>query len=170
VQINGISSIHQILESLTAWDCRSAITFILRCQQRRTPLENILAADRDYMKRKYSIYTRIKFWLESPEFPMRENSLQMDLYYQTIVARLALRAHRLEHGRYPATLRELVPELLDSCPTDPWTGKALIYRPGDDSDRYILYSAGPDGNDEGGLGDDISVETLLKLNWPKYKK
>jgi hypothetical protein len=73
------------------------------------------------------------------------NSAQNNL----LVASFALRAYALEHGRYPATLKELVPSYLNAVPTDPFsTGKALRYTLS--GKRYLLYSIGPDGKDDGG--------------------
>ncbi len=58
---------------------------------------------------------------------------------------------RLKSGRYPASLSELPAELLAAIPTDPFTSKPLLYtvRP----DGVTVYSAGPDGADDGGTLD-----------------
>lgn len=66
-----------------------------------------------------------------------------------LAAALALRAYRLDQGAYPGELSDLVPDYLDSIPQDPFAGDApLRYRI--DGDRYVLYSIGPDGVDDGG--------------------
>ena len=86
---------------------------------------------------------------------------------------LALRTWQLEHGgRYPASLRELVPSVLAALPTDPFSGQSFGYipsqgqtvprlgtvlgladmkkvalrptRPG----QWLLYSVGPDKKDD----------------------
>lgn len=62
---------------------------------------------------------------------------------------LALRAYQLEHKSYPATLTALAPDYLEQIPTDPFSLKApLCYQVKGDS--YLLYSVGPDGEDDGG--------------------
>jgi hypothetical protein len=69
------------------------------------------------------------------------------------VARLGCEVFRLRHGRYPAGWNDLVPEILPRAPIDPWTGRALGYRPdaGElEPGRPLLYSAGPDKVDDGG--------------------
>ncbi|MCW3100054.1 MAG: hypothetical protein JWL77_5672 [Chthonomonadaceae bacterium] len=62
---------------------------------------------------------------------------------------LALHAYRLEHGRYPVSLTELTPAYLKRLPDDPFavqgTFKYLVK-----GGRYVLYSVGPDGKDDGG--------------------
>ena len=62
---------------------------------------------------------------------------------------LALRAYRLEHGTYPASLDALVPSYLPAVPDDPFALSSLLhYRRTKQS--YVLYSVGPDGKDDGG--------------------
>lgn len=62
---------------------------------------------------------------------------------------LALRAYKVEHGGYPATLDALVPAYLAKVPNDPFAlSGPLRYR--QQGSRYVLYSVGPDGKDDGG--------------------
>ena len=63
---------------------------------------------------------------------------------------LALHAYQLEHAHYPARLSTLVPAYLHAIPADPFalTGP-LRYRL--NGQQYVLYSVGPDGNDDGGV-------------------
>ena len=62
----------------------------------------------------------------------------------------ALQAYHAEHGSYPASLTALVPDELTHLPADPFApGAALCYKP--KGDKYLLYSIGPDGKDDGGL-------------------
>lgn len=66
-----------------------------------------------------------------------------------IVAALALERYRGRHGSYPATLAQLVPELLTSPPTDFMDGKPLRYHVSDGG-HFVLYSVGLDCVDNGG--------------------
>ncbi len=69
----------------------------------------------------------------------------------------ALRAYRLEHGNYPATLNKLVPGYLQSIPLDPYSaGEPLHYQ--QIGQGYILYTNGPNGKDDHGSNDDIVVK------------
>jgi hypothetical protein len=61
----------------------------------------------------------------------------------------ALERLRLRSGHYPASLAELVPAYLDSVPIDIVDGAPLRYRPTADG-RYLLYSIGLNGVDDGG--------------------
>jgi hypothetical protein len=87
----------------------------------------------------------------------------------------ALAGYRADHmGKYPPTLAELAPAYIDVLPKDPFTDGDLHYK--SDGEGYLLYSVGPNGKDDGGLGpgsftdsateeqrrtcDDLSIRTL----------
>ncbi len=59
-------------------------------------------------------------------------------------AGLALLQYRQAHGTFPETIEALGVEGL----TDPYTGKALLYRPA--GEGFVVYSVGPDRQDNGG--------------------
>jgi hypothetical protein len=67
-----------------------------------------------------------------------------------LMTAFALRAYRLEQGKYPAALSDLVAAgYLPAVPQDLFApGKPLSYRL--EGAKYVLYSAGPDGVDNGG--------------------
>ena len=52
------------------------------------------------------------------------------------------------NGRLPVSLDALLPDYLDMVPTDPFTGKPLLYRQTDDG--VMIYSVGGNGIDDGG--------------------
>ena len=62
----------------------------------------------------------------------------------------ALERHRLAKAGYPESLEQLSPGFLDRLPPDPINGGPLKYRR-DAPDRFVLYSVGPDGRDDGGV-------------------
>lgn len=65
------------------------------------------------------------------------------------LAVIAMHAHRLEHGSFPASLSELSPDLLPSVPADPFDHDRPI-RYVLTSDGPLIYSLGADGDDDGG--------------------
>ena len=66
-----------------------------------------------------------------------------------LMLRLALRAYRLEQGVYPPNLNALVPAYLSAVPADPFGGgEAMRYKLS--GAKYVLWSIGPDGADDGG--------------------
>lgn len=62
---------------------------------------------------------------------------------------IALRLYRQEKGRYPETLRELVPRYLPSVPLDPFDGKPLRYKRL--RNGFKVWSIGQDFKDNGGV-------------------
>ena len=81
----------------------------------------------------------------------------------------ALRAYRVQHGKYPDKLDELTPSILPRIPTDPFTaGAALKYRRAGGS--YALYSIGPDGKDDGGTAIDSGASQSSNPNERYFTK
>jgi hypothetical protein len=79
----------------------------------------------------------------------RLTSARAEAGSSTLLMLLALRGFRVEKGRYPETLQELVPGWLQRVPADPFAAGAPLryHRRGS---RFVLYSVGPDGVDDGG--------------------
>jgi len=65
---------------------------------------------------------------------------------------LAVEQWRQAHGGWPDSLEQLVPELLDAVPEDPFSEGPLRYRKTDIG--VVVYSVGPDGQDNKGLPED----------------
>ncbi len=75
---------------------------------------------------------------------------------------LSLAIHRKAKGAYPAQLSELAPALSQRGLEDLFSGKSHLYRK--TADGYLLYSVGPNGEDDGGSswedrrgGDDFKI-------------
>ena len=80
---------------------------------------------------------------------VRLNEVKADTQNALLLTTLALRAYRLAHGAYPPTLAALAPDYLHAVPADPFAlSGPLRYKPL--GTRYVLYSVGPDGKDDGG--------------------
>ncbi len=77
------------------------------------------------------------------------NLLHRDASLRATQIMIALSAWRAEHGRWPASLAELVPRYLPSLPDDPYCGRAFGYRVGPDG-SYVLYACGDDLEDDRG--------------------
>lgn len=71
---------------------------------------------------------------------------------------VALERFRLARGAYPESLDELVPAFMSEAPRDPYTGLALGYIPPSRGPHaggrgFVLYAAGSDLKDDGGVVD-----------------
>jgi hypothetical protein len=62
----------------------------------------------------------------------------------------ALERYHLEHGEYPETLTALSPQYLEKIPPDVVDGQPLHYHRTSNG-RFILYSVGWNGQDDGGV-------------------
>jgi len=71
---------------------------------------------------------------------------------------LAMKAFKLDKGRLPATLGELVPDYIDAVPLDDFDGKPLRYNPA----KKVIYSVGKDLRDEGGMTKKEYVDFKVK--------
>jgi hypothetical protein len=91
-------------------------------------------------------------------YPSREEAIAWTLYshyalrtgLDAALTLFAVREFHRQKQRYPATLRELVPEFLPRMPVDYADRRPLRYRLRDED--FLLYSIGPDGKDDGGNG------------------
>lgn len=82
--------------------------------------------------------------------------VKADMRLQVAEVALAVEEWRMEHGRWPDSLEELVPELLDAIPQDPFSDGAIRYARTEDG--VIVYSVGEDGKDNGGLTEEQAVQ------------
>ena len=67
------------------------------------------------------------------------------------VCGIAAELYRLDHGDYPTSLNALVPNYLATLPKDTFSGKALLFK--SLPSGVLIYSVGPNGRDDGGVGD-----------------
>ncbi len=59
---------------------------------------------------------------------------------------VGIHSYRISTGQLPENFEALVPDFLDTIPTDPYDGQPFRYNP----EKCILYSVGKDGKDSGG--------------------
>jgi hypothetical protein len=77
---------------------------------------------------------------------------------RSAVAALAAERFRRVHGRWPASLEELVPAFLKDVPRDPFDGQILRFRRL--SDGVVIYSVGSDRADDGGQ---VYIDSKINL-------
>ena len=69
-------------------------------------------------------------------------------FLRLLICDVAIRSYRLEQGKLPGDLRQLVPDYLAVLPEDPFSRAPLVYRLEDEG--YMLYSVGLNRRDDGG--------------------
>ncbi|MDB6125004.1 MAG: hypothetical protein JWQ71_3997 [Pedosphaera sp.] len=98
------------------------------------------------MASPYNVFAR--FLLPSlPKIVQKAARGQTSVNLATIAC--ALERYQLAHGAYPKTLEPLVPQFLSKLPHEITNGEPLKYRRSEDG-RFVLYSIGSDGKDDGG--------------------
>ena len=68
----------------------------------------------------------------------------------TTKAGLACEIYQHNTGRYPENLDDLIPEILDETPLDPFTGKPLAFKI--ENEELLIFSFGSNEKDDGGRG------------------
>jgi len=98
----------------------------------------------------------------------REKDVGSETQNALLALAIALHAYHLERGSYPQALGDLIPAYLANVPDDPYALQGTFhYRPG--GGKYLLYSVGPDGVDDGGHPiDDPSKATATNKNLRYY--
>ncbi|KPJ62663.1 MAG: hypothetical protein AMS15_03160 [Planctomycetes bacterium DG_23] len=72
-----------------------------------------------------------------------------DARSRLITTLFALRLFWMEKGHFPQSLEELAPQYLENVPLDPFDLNPLRYKKL--QGKWIIYSIGPDGKDDGGI-------------------
>jgi len=76
---------------------------------------------------------------------------------------LALTLYKIEHGEYPATLGELQATLEWELPQDFFAGAPMTYQRR--GEGFLIYSFGPDRDDDGGARQHVQSWTNCDLVW-----
>jgi hypothetical protein len=86
------------------------------------------------------------------------------------LAHLASQAYWRDNGQPPDSLTTLAPEYLAEVPTDTFSGKPLQAKR--DGERFVIYSVGPDGTDDGGkevegpIGEENKGDIVVTVQQP----
>jgi hypothetical protein len=154
----GLGELRALRDDLSAAECRRVMRELEAIDAGKEPVDDVLSRERALGKnlgvwqvRVFATFTPVFSRLlkpaeDSTEFAHKRTSAGLHL----LIADLAVRAYRHEHGDTPETLSQLVPDILAAVPSDPFLpgNRPLVYRKR--SSGVLLYSVGPDGKDDGG--------------------
>ena len=103
-------------------------------------------------------------WLDDYSVSAVKKTMAVQTARQTVITAIALKRFQLAQGHWPQRLDELVPKYVAAVPIDPVDGQPLRYHDNADG-TYLLYSAGPDGTDDGGDPTVPKGAENTSLNW-----
>ncbi len=83
------------------------------------------------------------------------------VYKDLLITHFALRCFKIDHGRFPEDLEELVPNYLSELPRDLYSDDPLLYR--QQEGGYLLYSVGENEVDNGGVETKDGMDSDLLL-------
>jgi len=89
--------------------------------------------------------------------------LRVTSSYKSAYTAIAVERYRLEHGKLPDTLKDLVPEYISSVPHDPFNGDPLMYRKREAG--FVVYSVGTNLKDDSGLDDHAKGDSAFVVEW-----
>jgi len=129
--------LQKAVAGLDSETCRSAIRTLRDIDRRQEPMRSVLNNEREWIRRTFSLWRRLPSMIPIPSMnPMIRAKKQfvancdhVELELRQLMIDLAARAYELEHSQNPKNLNDLVPDYLDSIPTDPTTATNLTYLP-----------------------------------------
>jgi hypothetical protein len=191
----GCGAVSHAADNLSDDECRRALAEVRRSLEERLDVETVLAYNAYWNRACFGWRedlahsarwlagenpNAINLWVDKEQFQNLDKRGLLRL--RLTETRLALEFYRREHGDWPAGLQDLVPKYLAAIPPDPFSTSTLIYRRQDD--RFLLYSVGPDGRDDGcrqsskeydmkleGFDIDWDFDHRIQANsWPRQKQ
>jgi hypothetical protein len=157
----GQQTLYEYRDRLTVAQCHVAIDRMLAAVTQLEPLESFLKRDRVWEQHTYDWQGRLYIWLHaiSGELSSWESFYermfrQFDVRTRLLATELAITGFRQEFGRLPTGWDELVPRWLPEVPVDAFDAGGGPLRYQYKGDSYVLYSVGPDADDDGGVAPD----------------
>jgi hypothetical protein len=112
---------------------------------------------------KYTVATmyRVVYLMRASPENLHHYQAEEDNRGELLPAVLAIGGYHAEHGEFPPNLNALVPEYLDSLPTDFATGEPPVYRVEDGA--AIVYSLGTNLKDDDGVDDQQDGDIVFRI-------
>jgi hypothetical protein len=136
-QASAMHWLEKTVGGLNSETCRFAVRTLRGIDRRQEPMQSVSRNESEWRRRVFPLWKRLQALIPIPsrnpliqaEKAIASKSDQVELQLKRLMIDLAARAYELDHGRHPKSSSELVPDYLDSIPTDPTTGTNLTYLP-----------------------------------------
>jgi hypothetical protein len=162
ISYGGLQWLRDARETATLDDCKFVLNNLPDVREQMEPPAEITVREWHFFRRIKGIYTtfvtEMYFSNNRADFEKRmEESLQnADAMTGLLRLHYAIRAFQLVEGRLPKSLAELAERKWKTSTQDPFSQQDFIYQKG--KDRYLLYSVGPNGLDDGGVEEEQDRE------------
>lgn len=150
----GKQSLYQALPGLNAKQCREMIAALDEMERQREPIADVVLRDRIWEEHADGWFSHLCMILGNAVSPGSREPHHIHARAETLtrllIAELAVRAYRLEQDELPDRLEQLARGLPDNLLVDPFDPHGRPLRFLRTSDRFVVYSVGADGEDDGG--------------------
>jgi hypothetical protein len=185
----GHSTLVQIIGRVDQETCRKTIAELESAERARESFAEIQRRNRIWSQHAYSWIGHLMIIVDDFSPATRSNddifadSLfpRLEAVTDLLILELTLRQFRLDHGKLPLKLEELVPDYLQRIPLDPFDELNRPYRYLPNKGAYSLYSLGFDRDDDGGVplehdenggydftaGGDLRLDAFFAGEWKK---
>jgi hypothetical protein len=150
----GETSLNKLLPKFGPQEARPIIVELEKIDSARVTWEEILQNEnrfsRHQLRKEFNPITWVvALWERRQTLQQAERVNKRAIARERLLmAELAMRCYQSEQGRLPSSLAQLVPTYLQKVPSDPFSGRPVIYHP--QGNNWLLYSVGEDGVDDGG--------------------
>jgi hypothetical protein len=171
ISYGGAQILRDVCAAATSEDCKYVLNNLPDVRQQMEPPAAITEREWHFFRRINGVYTtfitEMTFSNNRSEFEERLQESLRIAHARTELLRLhyAIRAFQLAENRLPKSLAELAGRELQTIPPDPFSQHDFIYQAG--KDRYLLYSVGPNGVDDGGVEDEQGQRNMDLLLEPR---
>lgn len=167
IQQGSLQWLRDACETATLEDCKYLLNNLPDVRKQMEPPAELSKREHQFMRQINGVYqtfvTDYLFNANRKEFEEQLTESLRKAQAATELLRLhyAIRAFNLVENRLPNSLSELAGRELKTVPADPFGNGEIVYVPG--KDRYILYSVGPNGVDDGGVQNErnLSADDLF---------
>lgn len=152
--------IHKSINALNRQQCIAMQRELMAADNRRRGIDDVLYREHVFMQRNIGWVGHLTEFIDricsrrlsdwNVDDGVITSHHRAQALARLLTLKLAIRAFELDHSAHPSPLSQLVPDYIPSLPIDPSdpTGQPLRYRT--NGDKYVLYSVGEDGDDDGG--------------------
>jgi hypothetical protein len=154
----SVSFLRDANESAPLEDCKYVLNNLPNIREEMDRPEDLSTREKHFMRQINGLYftfvTDQMFSNNRAEFEeqLKESLNIAEARIELLRLHFAIRAFQLTEQRLPKTLEELEGRVLKTIPNDPLGHSGFVYQPG--KDRYVLYSVGVNGIDDGGVDDE----------------